>query len=596
MQKVAEFIKKHPDCTAGVVIFLITLLFFLPGLNFEPLPLDTSAYIGNEYLLTPTWENFIHHLKTPVLGLHSPLVMHSFMLDYWIWGKDLLIFGGRLHNIILHAANAVLFFFLLRQFKVSRQTISLSLPAVIFAVLCFALHPQRVESVIWVVERKDVQVLFCGLLSTLLFTCGYRKNNWWFALAGAFFFLLSFGAKPLMLLLPLILLLGIWVCSSEFEWKKSLKLLTPYLAVIAFYAALNAAQLGESAGGSAAGAVSAERLSVVNLNCTNYFFKTLLPLNTQPLYPVFTLDNGMLLLCILFWGMTAATVILSIIRWRYRKEMLTLWLPLLAAFGMALLPMAGFKSIGNAEFADRYSYYPSIFIWVAMALAYNAFAPRRTIWQFAFWAYGFLIVVLGFCYLQSWQSKESFINAMLIQKEKSHPTALRMASWHCLTQKDFANALTFASQAYEQTPEDQRHEAEVYLLATQGMVMVEQGDTRGIILIDQAITSPAWGRLRYSSAGFAEAVLLKAADLHLLMGDVTFARQCYLVLAELSMGSNPVRELSFKAYAAYLSKDYAEAERLIQQALEKSPDDPVLKKDLADYRKLKNLPAKAASN
>ena len=50
------------------------------------------------------------------------------------------------------------------------------------------------------------------------------------------------------------------------------------------------------------------------------------------------------------------------------------------------------------------------------------------------------------------------------------------------------------------------------------------------------------------------------------------------------------------AYAAYLDKDYEGAEKFILQALERSPGDPVLLKDLEDYRKLKNSPAKAASN
>jgi hypothetical protein len=180
MQKVAEFIRKHADCTAAVIIFLVTLLFFLPGLNFDPIPLDNSVYIGNEYLLYPTWDNLIYHLKNPVLELYSPLVMHSFMLDYWIWGKDLLISCGRLHNIILHALNAVMFFLLLRQLKLNRldpdNPLTLSLPAAIFGALCFALHPQRVESVIWVVERKDVQVIFLGLASALLFIRSYQKN------------------------------------------------------------------------------------------------------------------------------------------------------------------------------------------------------------------------------------------------------------------------------------------------------------------------------------------------------------------------------------------------------------------------------------
>ena len=63
------------------------------------------------------------------------------------------------------------------------------------------------------------------------------------------------------------------------------------------------------------------------------------------------------------------------------------------------------------------------------------------------------------------------------------------------------------------------------------------------------------------------------------------------------MGTDPVKDLSYRAYAAYLGKDYQLAENLTAQALQISPQDQVLLEFFHYYRdlKLKNSPAKEAS-
>ncbi|MBE6356528.1 MAG: hypothetical protein E7058_05385, partial [Lentisphaerae bacterium] len=308
MEKVVEFIRKHADFSAAAAVFIVTLLFFLPGLGFDAVLLDNNSYVGMEYLLFPTWQNFLYHLKTPVLGLYSPLVMHSFMLDYWLWGNELIQLGGRLHNIILHSFSAVFFYMLLRKIRLVRldpvKPFALSIPAALLGTLCFALHAQRVESIIWVVERKDVQVIFLGLASALLFIRSYQKNR--LPVAGALLYLLSFGAKPLIITLPCVLALGIWAGTEKLDWKKSFKLLSPYLLVMLGYIMFNSVQLGGVVSGSAAGALSGERLEIVALNYTNYFFRTLLPLGIRPLYPLFQWDWQMIAMCAAFWGMCIA--------------------------------------------------------------------------------------------------------------------------------------------------------------------------------------------------------------------------------------------------------------------------------------------------
>ncbi len=97
-----------------------------------------------------------------------PLTWISLMLDSQCYGTS---FAGGYHltNVLLHAANAVLLFLLLR-----RMTGQLW-PSALVAAL-FAMHPARVESVAWVTERKDVLSGLFGLL-TLWAYVSYARDR-----------------------------------------------------------------------------------------------------------------------------------------------------------------------------------------------------------------------------------------------------------------------------------------------------------------------------------------------------------------------------------------------------------------------------------
>ena len=590
-----KFIKSHPDLSISVALFLTVLLFFLPGLFFDVIPMDISAAVGGGYLQQPIWENFIFHLKHPASGYYPPLTLLSVIMDHTIWRSDMLIGGGRLHNIILHGGNGVMFFMLLRQLKLRRlnprHPLSLSLPAVIIAVLCFLFHPQRVESLLLSVGRQDVQALFCGLAGTLFFIRAYRNDKILASIIGAVIYFISFRTAPLLIALPVVLLAGIWCCTEKADWRKSLKMLTPYAAVSVFHLCLMAADY-------AAGKFSAVSWNELILNYIGYFFKTLLPTDIQPMYADLTFDRNSLIMMIVFGMMVSVTVILSLIRWRYRFVFTAFLLPLLAIYLLIQLPYAGFHTDNGIKFADRYSYCPSLFITLAFAVAYEKFALRRVIWQFVFWAYASLTILLGCCYLQTWQSRESFVNAGLIKGKKSHPLMLKTAALECFYNHDFEQALNFAECAVVESKDADRHAAKVLLLALNGMICLEKSDLNGLAMTDLAIADPAWGQLCCRNAQFAEKVLLKSAAIHQQMGsarNVQYAIKYFQTLADMAK-NDPVKRLSYLAYAAYLAGDHALAEKLTVQALEKSPDDPVLLKDLADYRKFKNSPAKAASN
>ncbi len=98
-----------------------------------------------------------------------PVSLWSHMLDCEMYG--LRPGGHHLTNVLLHMANALLLFGLLR--AMTRATWRSALVAALFA-----LHPLRVESVVWVSKRKDVISAFLGFLAIWVYANQTRHPHW----------------------------------------------------------------------------------------------------------------------------------------------------------------------------------------------------------------------------------------------------------------------------------------------------------------------------------------------------------------------------------------------------------------------------------
>jgi tetratricopeptide (TPR) repeat protein len=114
---------------------------------------DDDVYLtDNPYLSLPFPAFARWALTATRAGLWQPLTWLSLGLDRALFGPE--AWAHHLTNVLLHAATAVLLFFVLRELL--RLALKRDEPwAAAAGALLFCLHPLRVESVAWAVERKD---------------------------------------------------------------------------------------------------------------------------------------------------------------------------------------------------------------------------------------------------------------------------------------------------------------------------------------------------------------------------------------------------------------------------------------------------------
>src|SRR5207302_9378053 len=144
-------------------------------------------------------------------GQWIPLTWLTLGLDYVLW--DIRPAGYHLTSVLLHTANAGVFFFVVLRLLTralpgpSGRGYALAVSAR-FAALVFAIHPLRVESVAWVTERRDVLSGLFFLLTLLAYLRaadggGAGCRRWLAASVG--FYALALAAKAVVVTLPLLL-------------------------------------------------------------------------------------------------------------------------------------------------------------------------------------------------------------------------------------------------------------------------------------------------------------------------------------------------------------------------------------------------------
>ena len=153
-------------------VALLTTAVFLPTLGGSFLNWDDNVnFLGNPSYRGLGREEIRWAFTSVLFGHYIPLTRLTWSLNYVFGGMD--PWGYHLVNVLLHTANAVLFYCVARRLlaaagadgsQLARREPGLPAAAAV-AALVFGVHPLRVEPVAWITARADVLCAFFVLLT-----------------------------------------------------------------------------------------------------------------------------------------------------------------------------------------------------------------------------------------------------------------------------------------------------------------------------------------------------------------------------------------------------------------------------------------------
>ncbi len=331
-----------------IVAAALVIAVFGPSVGFDFTDFDDGAYVSRNPYLALGFS--LPGLRWAATTFHAvnwhPVTWLSLMLDYRLFGTDAR--GYHLVSLLLHVLNAGLFGWLLGRLTGYRA-------GAFAACVVWAVHPLRVESVVWISERKDLLCAFFWLLSL----AAYRR---WLARPEASRYLallaavaLAMAAKPMAVTLPVALLLLDWWPLGRFKrgaWLLPEKI---PLVVIAAVTSLLTVRAQRQALASFESLPAVSRLANAARAVAAYLGKTLLPLDLAPFYPHHPVSPGQLAAAAL---VLAAGTLLAVLLRRSRPSLSVAWW----GFVLLLLPTLGLIQVGGQAMADRYTYLPHLLL------------------------------------------------------------------------------------------------------------------------------------------------------------------------------------------------------------------------------------------
>lgn len=350
---------------AGIVL-LGSAVPFLPSLRGEFLNWDDQVnLVANERFrgLGPDQLRWV--FTTTLTGHWIPLTWLSFAANYALGGMN--PWGYHLTNVLLHAGNALLFYFIARRLLAAAtnggsQGVEGGRAACwsgAVAALLFGVHPLRVESVAWVTERRDVLSGLFFLLAVLAYLKaverGQGTRRGWMAVSLGAFAAGLLSKASVMVLPAVLLILDVYPLKRRtLGWRRLAveKTAHIFLGVAGAFIALAALKHSGVVVTSYSSYGAAARAAMVAYSLWFYPSRWVWPENLSPLYE---LPERLDPLAGQFLGPLAGVTVttaalLAVRRW---------WPGALAAWVYSAVMVAPVSGVVHAGFQlahDRYSY------------------------------------------------------------------------------------------------------------------------------------------------------------------------------------------------------------------------------------------------
>ncbi|MCP4180373.1 MAG: hypothetical protein GY756_21640, partial [bacterium] len=346
-----EYLKKIlPYFLFCIIIFIL----YSYSINYSFLNgWDDQGYVTNNTHIKFSLNNLIYWLKNVLpVGGYTPLVMYSFMLDFYIGGYNPEVY--HIQNIVWHIFAVSILFNTFKLFKINTFVAFL-------LCLLFAIHPQRVESVVWISQRKDVMCAAFYFLTINLYVRNSNLKSKYLSLMTFFAFICALLSKPMAVSLPFILMFyDIYKCKN-YNIIKHLKNIWFYFLIIISVSCFTAINFPRAI----------HRLTVmqdVYVGMYNFYWYIVTffwPKNLNPFYARVSYDNTYY---VLIYFYTLFILLYILLYFNSKKIFLYRILPILLSYFFAFLPICGLFRPAVKDYSDRFSYIPSIFITFGIGL------------------------------------------------------------------------------------------------------------------------------------------------------------------------------------------------------------------------------------
>ena len=346
----------------SLLIAAIAAGTLLPGIANLPVSDDFSWFLSTRQLAAMPWTTFL--LQPAPFGYFRPVPMALFRLGYLLFGHNTMIYHAGI--IVLHCANCLLAYALIRRLRFGRQVALLS--ALIFAVL-----PCHAESLLWICCLNDVLASFLLLLG---FVCFLRSRTAWeTALAAVLFLAALLCRESALCFIPLLALFHSRLILPG-PRRTALVMAAPALA----YAAARIAWAAHLPAGSVLPSPGPLDLNPIHLagRIGLDIVKTVFPVKTllevtgfgvyQSLRQVYSspAEHTAAFLLLAAGGVAAAVAMLALAFYHSGRRMF---------FPLLLLLLGSVVYLPFHNTAERFLYFPSLGVALGLALV---FAPGRS--------------------------------------------------------------------------------------------------------------------------------------------------------------------------------------------------------------------------
>jgi len=441
-QKKAKANTHYKVTLFSLLIIFATLLVYLPAFKHGLLNWDDNLYVTDNAFIR-NFSSIPSYFDRFFFGNYHPLTIFSYSILYHISKLNPLLY--HLYNILLHIANALLIFFLI---KALFKNINLSF----IVALLFAIHPMHVESVAWISELKDVQYTFFYLISLwfyLKFVHQQKKSYYIFSIL---FFILSLLSKGQAVTLSLVILLIDYRERGKMFTKLTEKI--PYFLLSFVFGIV--AIMAQKSGNTLSDFSIVSPWEQIALACYSFFIyilKLIFPFQLSAFYPYPALINGNIPEA--YWFSLIIIPITAYILWvSYKKNNTVFWGFLF--FIVHIFLLLQLIPVGNCIMADRYSYIPSIGIFIIVAQGLLTFlnkSKQKFMLISICSIYGIYLCAFTYHQTQYWKDDFSLWNSVL-SVYPNIPSALVLRGYAYNEAEEYQKALVDLNKAISINPKD----------------------------------------------------------------------------------------------------------------------------------------------